>query len=79
MKEMITLRLYEQPHQPATCDAEHYCPAEDVRGWDYARGDQIGLQERDGGYLMAGIDHIDPAIHEDGTGRYRVAVAWTLD
>ena len=79
MKEKITIRLYENPEHPACCDAEHYCPSDDVRGWNYDRGDQIGLEERDGGFLMGGIDHIHEEIHQDETGRFRIAEVWTLD
>jgi hypothetical protein len=79
MKEKVTIRLYENPGQRACCTSEHYCPAEEITGWNYQRGDQIGLNEREGGYLMAGIDHIGPDVLEDETGRYKLATVWTLD
>jgi len=80
MKERVTIRLYERPGGRPPCDVvEQYGPAEEVAGWDYQRGDQIGLRERDGGYLMGGIDQIGPDVFQDQAGRYKLAVVWTLD
>jgi hypothetical protein len=79
MKEKVAIRLYEQAHQGACCESAQYFPAVEVRGWNYQRGDQIGLHEREGGFLMGAIDHIDPAVREDETGRYKLATIWTLD
>ncbi len=79
MKEKITLRLYENKNRCAACATTQYTPSEDVRGWDYSTGDQIGLSERTGGYLMAGLDEIGQEILEDETGRYKLATAWTMD
>lgn len=79
MKEMVTVRLYENPPTGEWEDALHYRVSEDVRGWDFERGDQIDLQERNGGFLMGVIDHIEPRIFDDRTGRYKLAVVWTQD
>lgn len=79
MKEQITIRLYETREQRACCGAQAYRAADDVVGWNYQRGDQIGLQDCNGGFLMGGIDHVDPTIHEDQTGRFRLATVWTQD
>lgn len=79
MKERITLRLYEQPSQRACCEGDRYCASEDVRGWHFQSGDQIGLRERFGGYLMGRIEYIRPEILEDEHGRYHVAEVWTQD
>jgi hypothetical protein len=79
MNEKVTIRLYEHPQQGACCESAAYSADEEVKGWNYQRGDQIGLHEREGGFLMGGIDHIDSAVREDGTGRYKVATVWTLD
>lgn len=76
---MVTIRLYEQPHTCDRCDVQPYRTTEEVQGWDYERGDQIGLQERNGGFLMGLIDYVKPEIHEDRTGRYKLAVIWTQD
>ncbi len=79
MKEQVTIRLYQHPDQAARCDGQQYTPAEDVRGWDFQRGDQIGLHERQGGYLMGVIDHLQPETHEDETGSFKLAELWTQD
>lgn len=79
MKEQITLRLYEQPAQRACCEVARYSPSEDTRGWNYVQGDQIGLHEKNGGYLIGLIDSVDQTVRVDEVGRYRVATAWTQD
>lgn len=79
MKEQVTIRLYQTADAPAAPHAGPYRPVEDVLGWDYAEGDQIGLYDTGGGYLMGLIDHIDPALCHDDAGCYRVATLWTQD
>ncbi len=79
MKEKITLRLYESKEQGAVCHAGMYQPDVSVKGWDYARGETIGLTETHGGFLYGVIDEVDPEIHEDQVGRYRLASLWTQD
>lgn len=79
MKEKVTLRLYEHPDHSACCEMSAYIPDDAVRGWDFNAGDQIGLHEKSGGFLMAGIERVDPQIRTDSTGRYKLATAWTLD
>jgi len=79
MKEQITLRLYRDTDQPARCQAGAYLPGEDVRGWDYARGEQIALTDAGGGFLYAIIDKVDTEAHADDTGTYKLATAWTQD
>lgn len=79
MEEKVTLRLYEHPQQRACCEMVKYVPDETVRGWDYQQGDQIRLEELDGGFLMGAISHIDPVLREDHQGRYKLATLWTLD
>lgn len=79
MKEKVTIRLYEHAQQCARCEDHEYRPADEVKGWGYDRGDQIGLFERNGGYLMGVIDHVQPEVHQDEAGRYKLAVLWTQD
>ena len=79
MKEEITIRLYEGVRQGACCELASYYPDESIKGWNYQRGDQIGLRERDGGFLMGRIERVDPDIRVDNTGRYKLALLWTLD
>ena len=79
MKERVTIRLYEQPTTCDRCDVQPYRTTEDVRDWNYETGDQIGLHERDGGFLMGLIEDVQPEIYEDHTGRYKLAVVWTQD
>ena len=79
MKEQVAIRLYERPPTGEPAYTSHYRAADDVVGWDYAAGDQIGLHERDGGFLMGLIDSVEPEVLEDATGRYKVAVLWTQD
>lgn len=79
MKEQVAIRLYENPAQRAQCQARHYRVADGVAGWDFGRGDSVGLEDCDGGYLMGVIDHVGPAVHEDSIGRYRIAELWTQD
>ncbi|MCC7350423.1 MAG: hypothetical protein IT446_07630 [Phycisphaerales bacterium] len=79
MKERLTIRLYEKPgiHRP---DAnECHVVADQTAGWHSQRGEQIGLLDPSGGFLMAGIESIDPEVYEDDTGRFKLAVVWTLD
>ena len=79
MKEQVAIRLYERPPTAALEHPPRYRAADGVAGWDYSAGDQIGLQERDGGFLMGLIDAVDPAVLEDELGRYKAAVVWTQD
>ncbi len=79
MKEKALIRLYEANDQRAAHHAGRYEPSDDVTGWAYEEGDQIGLCEQDGGYLMGILDRIDPKIHHDDTGSYRLATVWTQD
>ena len=79
MKEQVAIRLYERPPTREPEYAPRYRAAEDVKGWDHAAGDQIGLMERDGGFLMGLIDRVEPEVLEDELGRYKVAVVWTQD
>ncbi len=79
MKEKVTIRLYEDPARRACSELDQYCPGEKVTGWDFQRGQQIELMERQGGFLMATVDHIDDEILRDQTGRYKLAEVWTLD
>ena len=80
MKEKTLIRLYQGSDQRAAHHGgQHYRPSEDVVGWDFAEGDQIGLCEEDGGYLMGVIDHVEPEVHRDETGEYRLASVWTQD
>jgi hypothetical protein len=79
VKEQITIRLYENPHVHQPVVGDRYLPADQTYGWHYQPGDQIGLLESFGGFLMAGIESIDQKIFEDNTGRYKLAVVWTLD
>ena len=73
MNELITVRFYENQEMgfeiASTC---HYKPVE-VSGWDVSVGDTIELHDEHGGYTFGTIDWIDPAIHEDESGQYRVA------
>ena len=50
-----------------------------MKGWDYDAGDQIGLHEENGGYLMGRIEHIDRTPCEDEAGCYKIATVWTQD
>lgn len=79
MKEKVTIRLYEDAARRACCELDRYCPGEKVTGWNYQRGQQIELLEREGGFLMASIDHIGNEVLRDSTGRYKLADVWTLD
>jgi hypothetical protein len=71
--------LYESRDHKPRCESAEYQLDDAVRGWDYQIGDQIGLRDEHDGFLMAGIGQIEPAVQVDETGRYRVAVIWTLD
>ena len=79
MKEQVTIRLYEKPGIHRRDANVRYSPADETSGWQYQRGDQIGLLEQSGGYLMAGIVSIGPEVFEDNSGRYKLAVVWTMD
>ncbi len=80
MKEMVTIRLYEDPRTCQWCDdVLPYRTTEDVQGWDYDRGDRVGLLERKGGFLEGIVDYVEPEIHEDRTGRFKLAVVWLQD
>jgi hypothetical protein len=79
MKEMITVRFYESPDQRALVPVDRYKAAEDVTGWNYERGDSIGLQEQQGGYLFGIVDEVQAEVCEDDVGCYRIAQVWTQD
>ena len=79
MKEEITLRLYEDQGTRAQRHAGRYEPAEEVCGWNYDTGVTIPIEEQEGGHLFAVLDKIDEQVHEDDTGRYRIATAWVQD
>lgn len=76
---MVTIRLYEQPGTCQWCDVQPYRTADDVQGWDFDRGDRLGLLERQGGFLEGVIDHVHPEIHHDRTGRFKLATIWIQD
>ena len=79
MKEPVTIRLYESRDHLPRCESQEYQLEDTVRGWDYQIGDQIGLRDQHDGFLMARIEQFDPNVQVDQTGRYRLAVIWTLD
>ncbi len=79
MKEMTTIRLYERPARCEWCDALEFRTTEAVRDWNLSRGDRVPLEERKGGYVEGVIDHVQPEIHEDRTGRFKLAVVWIQD
>lgn len=79
MKEMTTIRLYERPTRCEWCDGLDFRTTDAVTTWNLGRGDRIPLEERNGGYVEGVIDHVDPEIHTDRTGRFKLAVIWTQD
>lgn len=72
------MRLYEADNACAGCDHARYT-VDGVRGWGHGRGDTLPLTEKDGGRVFAVIDRVEDEVHEDETGLFKLAVAWTQD
>lgn len=79
MKEMTTIRLYERPTRCEWCDGLDFRTNETVTTWNLERGDTVPLEERLGGYVEGVIDQVLPEIHDDRTGRYKLATIWIQD
>lgn len=79
MNDPVTIRLYEDPTRNAARHTGPYHPA-GVAGWDLGVGDDLGLEDDFGGYLLGTITRLDPAPHTDpDAGRYRIAVVVPKD
>lgn len=79
MKELTTIRLYDRPTRCEWCDGQDFRTTEAVTHWNLERGDRVPLEERNGGYVEGVIDHVQPDIHDDHTGRFKLADIWIQD
>ena len=79
MNDPVPLRLYEDPGRPADAHPGAYRPAR-PDGWDHVVGEDIGVEDVRGGYIVGTITTIDPQIHTDPDGaRYRIATVLLKD
>ena len=73
MNEVITIRLYEDQERMGDVQSGTHYKLVGEMGWDVSVGDSVELHDDHGGDTFGTIEQIDPAIHEDEAGQYRVA------